>query len=81
MEYTLEAASAFAEHLAPRLKTEQKKKKKFRFLYLSGHFTEKDQEKHLLVMAENKKIRGQVEVQLLQLVKDHGISGVEMFLA
>jgi hypothetical protein len=42
-------------------------KKKFRFVYLSGALPEKDETKKLWFLADNRKMRGQLENELLKL--------------
>ncbi|KAJ5102402.1 hypothetical protein NUU61_004624 [Penicillium alfredii] len=61
VEYTLAAARALQE-------TAQKK---IRFVYCSGGGAEKDQNKPLWFMQEYRRIRGQVENDLLAFAHDH----------
>ncbi|KAI4098501.1 MAG: hypothetical protein LQ339_006379 [Xanthoria mediterranea] len=44
---------------------------KFRFVHLSGTFVEKDQKKSLWFMNEGRKIRGETEVELMKMEKEH----------
>ncbi|MCJ1462818.1 hypothetical protein MMC07_001421 [Pseudocyphellaria aurata] len=63
IEYTLAAAKAFT----PASSTE----KKFRFVYLSGAASERDQTKPLWFMQEYRRIRGQVENELIAYAQKH----------
>ncbi|KAL5337452.1 hypothetical protein BJX70DRAFT_399588 [Aspergillus crustosus] len=59
VEYTMAAVAAFTEYLAPELK------KPFRFIYCSGFAAVRDQERPLWLMPQMRRIRGQVENELL----------------
>ncbi|KAK4866977.1 hypothetical protein LT330_007718 [Penicillium expansum] len=61
LDYTLAAAQVFQETC----------QKPFRFIYCSGAATERDQTKPLWFMQEYRRIRGQVENELLGFVNDH----------
>ncbi|KAI4252468.1 MAG: hypothetical protein LQ352_004279 [Teloschistes flavicans] len=66
LDYTLAAAETFARVLGPKVE----KGKKFKFVYLSGMMTERDQtKKNLWFMAEARLIRGEVENKLIELQK------------
>ncbi|KAL9034335.1 MAG: hypothetical protein Q9180_005464 [Flavoplaca navasiana] len=45
--------------------------KKLRFVLLSGMFVEKDQEKKLWFMTEGRRIRGEAELELMKMQKEH----------
>ncbi|KAJ5650304.1 uncharacterized protein N7484_004027 [Penicillium longicatenatum] len=62
IEYTLAAARVFQEVC----------QKPFRFVYVSGAGTERDQSKSLWVMQDYRRIRGQVETELLDFAGAHG---------
>ncbi len=62
-EYALATARIFAD-------TTQEKKSPTRFVYLSGALTEKDANKRLWIIAENRRMRGELENALLKLSKD-----------
>lgn len=53
VDYTLAAAKAFIDELAPKLPESQK----FRFVFCSGKFAEWDQDKSLLMLADTRKIK------------------------
>ncbi|KAI4193901.1 MAG: hypothetical protein LQ350_008098 [Teloschistes chrysophthalmus] len=64
LDYTLAAAETFARVLGSKLEDGRK----FRFVYLSGMMTERDQtKKNLWFMAEARLIRGEVENKLIEL--------------
>jgi hypothetical protein len=71
-EYALATAKTFAalEHTRP-----------FHFVYLSGALVEKDSEKRLWFLAENRKMRGQLENALVQLDKEKRHFGFRVFIA
>ncbi|KAL8789328.1 MAG: hypothetical protein Q9213_001251 [Squamulea squamosa] len=58
---TIAAARAFVDAKV------MKEGSKFRFLYLSGMFTEKNQDKRLWFLTGARKIRGAVEVELMKM--------------
>ncbi|KAI4099053.1 MAG: hypothetical protein L6R37_006158 [Teloschistes peruensis] len=63
LDYTLAAAETFARVLGSKMEG-----RKFRFVYLSGMMTERDQtKKSLWFMAEARLIRGEVENRLIEL--------------
>ncbi|KIW11828.1 hypothetical protein PV08_09101 [Exophiala spinifera] len=53
----------------------------FHFVYLSGALPEKDTEKHLWFLAENRKMRGALENSLLQLDSEKHNLGFRVFIA
>ncbi|KAI1098036.1 hypothetical protein F4804DRAFT_325857 [Jackrogersella minutella] len=63
VDYTLAAAKAFIDELAPQLPEPQK----FHFVFCSGKFAEWDQEKSLSFMQDTRRIKGQVEKGLCDL--------------
>ncbi|KAK5739656.1 hypothetical protein LTR17_005140 [Elasticomyces elasticus] len=63
VDYTLAAATAFAQNLAPNVG----EGKRFTFVYLSGKLCERDQAKSLWFMEEARKMRGGVETALVEL--------------
>ncbi|KAL4801999.1 hypothetical protein BDV18DRAFT_164507 [Aspergillus unguis] len=65
VEYTMAAVKAFTANLAGYIT------KPFKFLYCSGFVAERDQEKPLWVMPSARRIRGQVENELLQHGMEH----------
>lgn len=65
--YTFAAAEAFASSVAPHTTSG----KPFRFLYLSGHLVERDQDKSLWFLGQMRKARGTVETKLVEFEKQH----------
>ncbi|KAI9653865.1 MAG: hypothetical protein M1821_006896 [Bathelium mastoideum] len=65
-DYTLAAAKAF--HQASGAAEDGKK---LRFIYLSGAAVERDQNKSLWLMQEQRKMRGQVENELITYAEVH----------
>ncbi|KAI1454148.1 hypothetical protein F4805DRAFT_440877 [Annulohypoxylon moriforme] len=63
VDYTLAAAKAFIEQLAPQLPEPQK----FRFLFCSGKWAEWDEKKNMRMLADTRIIKGQVEKGLCDL--------------
>lgn len=53
MDYTLAAAKAFIDVLAPQLPTGQK----FRFLFCSGRWAEMDEKKNMRMLADTRRIK------------------------
>ncbi|PMD48414.1 hypothetical protein L207DRAFT_627146 [Hyaloscypha variabilis F] len=51
-------------------------KKKFRYIYLSGATTERDQEKPLWFKADMRKMKGQAEQNMLDFVTTEGTKGL-----
>ncbi|KAL8812748.1 MAG: hypothetical protein Q9223_007213 [Gallowayella weberi] len=62
LDYTVAAAKAFIG---------LNEKAKFRFVYLSGMLTERDQERKLWFMSEARKTRGEGENELIRLQEEH----------
>lgn len=60
VDYTLAAASAFLEKLAPQLP----EGKQFRFVFCSGKFAEWDQKKALHFMADTRHIKVRLRASL-----------------
>lgn len=84
MDFTLAAARGFAASLAKSPGVGHQGKRAFRFVYMSGMYTEKDQERRLWIVAENRKMRGQVELELMHLDEEcqlHGNSGFNVYIA
>ncbi|KAH7319248.1 hypothetical protein BKA65DRAFT_514095 [Rhexocercosporidium sp. MPI-PUGE-AT-0058] len=69
VEYTLAAASAFSQHLAPELRS---KDKKFRFIYLSGMLANRDASKKLWFLQEKRTMKGTTENGLLAIEQKEG---------
>jgi len=67
INYTLAAVKAFSRDFT----LEDGKSEKFHFVYLSGAAAERDQTKPLWFMQDYRRIRGQVENELLAYAKDH----------
>ncbi|KAI5920411.1 hypothetical protein F4810DRAFT_436868 [Camillea tinctor] len=63
VDFTIAAAKAFLDNLAPQLSDGRK----FRFLFCSGKYAEWDDKKHLNFMADTRHIKGQVERGLCEL--------------
>lgn len=61
--------------------TENKPQPCFKFIYLSGALPEKDPNKHLWFLAENRKMRGELENCLLQLGRETERRGFEVYIA
>lgn len=55
--------------------------KPFRFVYLSGALPEKDPEKRLWFLAENRRMRGELENALLQLGEEKQSKRFEVYIA
>ncbi|GCB25706.1 hypothetical protein AAWM_08591 [Aspergillus awamori] len=77
VEYTMAAMRAFGTHLPSLL--EGGGKKKFRFVYLSGGMSERDQSRSLWMAGEMRKIRGQVENELTDYENNN--NSVEVYIA
>jgi len=73
-EYALSTATTFASF-------DHDTKHPFHFVYLSGALPEKDPGKHLWFLAENRKMRGELEVALLKLDSEKRDSGFNVFIA
>ncbi|KAL9637101.1 MAG: hypothetical protein Q9164_002408 [Protoblastenia rupestris] len=67
IDYTIAAAKAFT----PSSPSDDGNCKKFRFIYLSGGAAERDQTRSLLFKQDYRRIRGQVENELLAHTKKH----------
>jgi hypothetical protein len=61
------AQSFSATVLTTSTKTASTRRGKFKFVYLSGALPEKDQTKRLWFLADNRRMRGQLENELLRL--------------
>ncbi|KAI2906882.1 hypothetical protein CBS147371_10994 [Aspergillus niger] len=77
VEYTMTAMRAFGTHLSSLV--EGGGKKKFRFVYLSGGMSERDQSRSLWMAGEMRKIRGQVENELTDYENNN--NSVEVYIA
>ncbi|GKZ17470.1 hypothetical protein AbraCBS73388_008395 [Aspergillus brasiliensis] len=73
------AMKAFGTHLSPSSSVEGGRKK-FRFVYLSGGMSERDQSRSLWMAGEMRKIRGQVENELTAYEKSNH-TNVEVYIA
>lgn len=76
IDYTLAAAKAMRDKLAPKVPAG----KRFRFVYCSGDMAEWDQDKSLLFMADTRKIKGVVEKALCELADEDKSSGFDVFI-
>ncbi|RAH54654.1 NAD(P)-binding protein [Aspergillus piperis CBS 112811] len=76
VEYTMAAMRAFGTHLPSWVEGGGKK---FRFVYLSGGMSERDQSRSLWMAGETRKIRGQVENALNDYEKTN--NNVEVYIA
>ncbi|KAE9380848.1 hypothetical protein N431DRAFT_324807 [Stipitochalara longipes BDJ] len=72
-DYALATAHAFAEAT--------KNKPPTRFVYLSGALPEKDPNKHLWILEDNRKMRGELENALLKLDQETGSTGMGVYIA
>ncbi|KAK9365061.1 hypothetical protein V1509DRAFT_649981 [Lipomyces kononenkoae] len=75
-DYAIGTAKIFAAAFM-----ENKSRGKFNFVYLSGALPEKDQNKTLWFLADNRRMRGQLENALLQLGQETKNSGFEVYIA
>ncbi|PWY69087.1 NAD(P)-binding protein [Aspergillus heteromorphus CBS 117.55] len=75
IEYTLSAIRAFDQSRDATSPTG-----KFRFVYLSGGMSERDQSKSLWVAGDTRKIRGQVETELTAYEQTRN-DNVEVYIA
>ncbi|OJJ68415.1 hypothetical protein ASPBRDRAFT_133507 [Aspergillus brasiliensis CBS 101740] len=81
IEYTMAAMEAFGTYLSSSSSVEGGEgKKKFRFVYLSGGMSERDQSRSLWMAGEMRKIRGQVENELTAYEKTNH-TNVEVYIA
>ncbi|EHA20991.1 hypothetical protein ASPNIDRAFT_194525 [Aspergillus niger ATCC 1015] len=76
VEYTMAAMRAFGTHLPSLAEGDGKK---FRFVYLSGGMSERDQSRSLWMAGEMRKIRGQVENELTDYENNN--NSVEVYIA
>jgi nucleoside-diphosphate-sugar epimerase len=72
-DYALVAACAFAKAT--------KNKASVRFVYLSGALVEKDPNKRLWILEENRKMRGELENALLKLDQETAETGMRIYIA
>lgn len=79
-EYAITTARMFA-NLSDTSSSTGETKKLFRFVYLSGALPEKDPDKKLWFLAENRRMRGELENALLQLWREKKSTGFEVFIA
>lgn len=77
ISYTITAARTFAEKLGPSLGDGNK----FKFVYLSGFFTERDPNKNLWFVKEARMIRGEVETGLMELQEKEGKDTLLAYIA
>jgi len=75
VDYTLAAARAFATRL------DRGPRKTFRFIYLSGMYVEKDQEKSLWFLGDQRRRKGRLELELQRIGQDAQRGGFELFIA
>ncbi|KJR85089.1 uncharacterized protein SPSK_09800 [Sporothrix schenckii 1099-18] len=78
LEYAISTARMFADLHGARPAAQAQTH--FRFVYLSGALPEKDPERRLLFLAENRRMRGELENKLLELGKAKAGSGFEVFV-
>ncbi|BCR93035.1 uncharacterized protein AKAW2_10081S [Aspergillus luchuensis] len=76
VEYTMAAMRTFGTHLSFSVEGGGNK---FRFVYLSGGMSERDQSRSLWMAGETRKIRGQVENELTDYEKNN--NNVEVYIA
>ncbi|KAI9813119.1 MAG: hypothetical protein M1827_004339 [Pycnora praestabilis] len=67
IDYPTIAAQTFNNTLSAQLQGDGKQKKKFRFIYLSGMLSERDQAKTLWFMQDARRLRGALETSLLAM--------------
>ncbi|KAF2214011.1 hypothetical protein CERZMDRAFT_7279, partial [Cercospora zeae-maydis SCOH1-5] len=67
-DMTFAATKAFAEHVLPTLG----KGKKFRYVYTSGAAVVRDQSASLWFLGEKRKLRGLIEMDVVNLEKQYG---------
>ncbi len=72
-DYAIGTARTFAEAT--------KNKSQVRFVYVSGALVEKDPNKRLLFLDENRKMRGELENALLELDRETGSTGMRIYIA
>ncbi|KAK3644009.1 hypothetical protein LTR56_009861 [Elasticomyces elasticus] len=80
LEFALATATLFAERFAWRPGGEDATTA-FRFVYLSGALVEKDQSRSLWFLAGNRKMRGELENELLKLADANLAKGFEVVIA
>ena len=72
-EYAIATAHIFADAT--------KNNSSVRFVYLSGALPEKDPNKRLLFLENNRKMRGELENALLKLDQETGPTGMRIYIA
>ncbi|MCJ1399428.1 hypothetical protein MMC11_002630 [Xylographa trunciseda] len=70
LDTTLAGARAFATSLPPHPSS----RKPLRFVYVSGMLAVRDQKKTLWIGQEGRRVRGQIENELVELAKQHSDS-------
>ncbi|KAK9327929.1 hypothetical protein V1520DRAFT_282498 [Lipomyces starkeyi] len=75
-DFALATATTFAEELHGKGQANGV----FRFVYLSGALPEKDPNKRLYFVAENRKMRGELENELLRLDHKNRSDGFEVYI-
>jgi len=68
VDYTLATAKMCRNELAPNVPGNGK----FRFIYTSGHYVEQDQGKKLWFAGDGRKLRGRVELEVMEMAKGQG---------
>lgn len=68
VDYTIATAKMCLNELAPNVPGHDK----FRFVYTSGHYVEQDQEKKLWFAGDGRKLRGRVELEVMEMAKGQG---------
>ncbi|KAH8703739.1 hypothetical protein BGW36DRAFT_369904 [Talaromyces proteolyticus] len=76
-EFALGTANTFSAAFIANKGQEQRT---FKFVYLSGALTEKDENKKLWFLNENRKMRGELENALIKLGRDTKKGGFEVYL-
>jgi nucleoside-diphosphate-sugar epimerase len=80
-DYAVATANMFAKLFDNGSDSKSTRTKTLRFVYLSGALPEKDPEKRLWFLAENRRMRGELENSLLQLGKEKKNTGFEVYIA
>jgi hypothetical protein len=78
-EYAIATAGMFASLF--KSSESSARTKTLRFVYLSGALPEKDPEKRLWFLAEDRRVRGELEVALLQLGQEKQKTGFEVYIS